>query len=316
MQRAHVRAPLESGKHRPEHRIRRSRHLGLQGPAPGRMLSTMNPSERTIVVGVDYSDFCIPAVDEALRIASGAPGTRLVPLLALTGGLPSSLTAPEDLTKDVVSRSEENLLRLVEARAQALRLALPPVTPTVRFGLPAERLLSEAREQKASLLVVGTHGRRGLQHLLLGSVAEEVMRQAPCSVLVARSPELVAGALAIPRTYSDDRTDEEVDAAADEREPTYEGEAQVVTEPHLDAGRVVLHVLDVPSGQVFVSAFDDAETVRVDPLEGEWVPAPASAARARVARAALEAAARDRDVFEALFEELERQGRHRPITPG
>lgn len=271
----------------------------------------MNSSDRTIIVGVDYSDFCIPAVDEALRIAAGTPGTRLMPLLALPGGLPSSPDAAEDLTKDVVSRSEENLLHLVEARARALGLELPRVIPSVRFGLPAERLLAEAREQSAVLLVVGTHGRRGLQHLLLGSVAEEVMRQAPCSVLVARSPELVAGAQAIPRTYSDDRTDE-VDETADER--TDEGEAQVLSEPHLDAGRVVLHVLDVPSGQVFVGAFDNAESVRVDPLEGEWVPAPVSAARARVARAALETASRDRRQFEALFEELARQGEP-PMKP-
>lgn len=267
----------------------------------------MNSSERTIIVGVDYSDFCIPAVDEALRIAAGAPGTRLMPLLALPGGLPSAPNAAEDLTRDVVARSEENLLRLVEARAQALGLALPRVTPSVRFGLPAERLLSEAREQKAALLIVGTHGRRGLQHLLLGSVAEEVMRQAPCSVLVARSPDLVASAQPIPRTYSDLRTDEEADETVDEREPTYEGEAQVLAEPHLDAGRVVMHVLDVPSGQVFLCAFDDSESVRVDPLEGEWVPAPGSAARARVARAALEASAKDRGLFEALFEELGRR---------
>lgn len=266
----------------------------------------MNPSERTIIVGVDYSDFCIPAVDEALRIATGVPGTRLMPLLALPGVLPSSPNGTEDLTKDVVARSEENLLRLVEARAQALGLPLPRVTPSVRFGLPAERLLSEAREETAALLVVGTHGRRGLQHLLLGSVAEEVMRQAPCSVLVARSPELMAGAQDIPRTYSD-RLDETTDETADEREPT--GDAQVLAEPHLDAGRVVMHVLDVPSGQVFLCAFDNVESVRVDPLEGNWVPAPASGARARVARAALQAAARDRAMFEALFEELERRGR-------
>jgi hypothetical protein len=78
----------------------------------------------------------------------------------------------------------------------------------------------------------------------------------------------------------------------------------VLTEPHLDAGRVVLHVLDVTSGQVFECVFDGADSVRVEPLEGEWVPAPSSAARARVGRAARDAVARDRALFEALFAEL------------
>src|SRR6187402_1653619 len=110
--------------------------LGVARASFGENAPRMNSSERTIIVGVDYSDFCIPAVDEALRIAAGAPGTRLMPLLALPGGLPSSPSAAEDLTKDVVSRSEENLMRLVEARGQALGLALPLVIPSVRFGLP------------------------------------------------------------------------------------------------------------------------------------------------------------------------------------
>lgn len=267
----------------------------------------MTSSERTVIIGVDYSDFCIPAVDEALRLAAGTPATRLVPLLALPGSLPSSAGSSEELTRDVVARSEENLMRLLETRAEALRLALPRVAPSVRFGLPAERLLAEAEERNADLIIVGTHGRRGLQHLLLGSVAEEVMRQAPCSVLVARSPELAAGATSIERTYSDHREIAGAEHAEAALEAKPDGEARVLSEPHLDAGRVVLHVLDVASGQVFLCAFDDIESVRVNPIEGDWVPAPVSGARARVAQAALQSAARDRELFESLFEEAERQ---------
>jgi universal stress protein A len=64
---------------------------------------------------------------------------------------------------------------------------LPRVSSVVCFGEAAACLLGRATELKADLLLVGTHSRRGLEHLLMGSVAEEVVRQAPCSVLVARA---------------------------------------------------------------------------------------------------------------------------------
>ena len=54
----------------------------------------------------------------------------------------------------------------------------------VRSGMPWEQILQEAREIKADLLVLGTHGRSGLERLLLGSVTADVLREAACSVLV------------------------------------------------------------------------------------------------------------------------------------
>jgi nucleotide-binding universal stress UspA family protein len=57
-----------------------------------------------------------------------------------------------------------------------------PMQVKVAVGKPAEEILRVAREEKVDLIVMGTHGRTGLRHLLLGSVAEEVTRHAPCPV--------------------------------------------------------------------------------------------------------------------------------------
>jgi nucleotide-binding universal stress UspA family protein len=63
------------------------------------------------------------------------------------------------------------------------------VTPILRSGpSPAGELLALADEQDVDLVVVGTHGRHGLPHLLLGSVAERVLRNSPRSVLVVPGP--------------------------------------------------------------------------------------------------------------------------------
>jgi|SRR5579884_3144854 nucleotide-binding universal stress UspA family protein len=54
-------------------------------------------------------------------------------------------------------------------------------------GAPAEEILSAAQTMKADLIVMGTHGRTGLSRLLMGSVAEQVLRKAPCPVLTVRA---------------------------------------------------------------------------------------------------------------------------------
>ena len=54
--------------------------------------------------------------------------------------------------------------------------------------MPFQEILETAKTQQVDLIVMGTFGRTGLQHLLLGSVAEKVVRLAPCPVLVVRQP--------------------------------------------------------------------------------------------------------------------------------
>jgi nucleotide-binding universal stress UspA family protein len=262
----------------------------------------MSELNRTIVVGVDYSDQAICAVDEALRSTVSASGARLVPVLVLSGGpITGRLEEGAEMTQEVIERSRENLRELVSTRARALGLSPPRIEPRVRFGAPAEQLLEEASESKAALIVVGTHGRRGLEHLLLGSVAEEVTQKAACSVLVARSQQPSATTTAAPPLRA---------TAHDAAPPSSGRDASagtVIREPHIDAGRVVLHVLDAPTGQVFACAFEDLTSVSVDPVEGGWVPAPSSEARARVGRIALRTAAREHATFDELFEEIGRR---------
>jgi universal stress protein A len=61
-----------------------------------------------------------------------------------------------------------------------------PMRAKVAVGRPAEEILRLAREEKVDLIVMGTHGRTGLWHLLLGSVAKAVTRYAPCPVFPVR----------------------------------------------------------------------------------------------------------------------------------
>src|SRR5262245_58708075 len=61
----------------------------------------------------------------------------------------------------------------------------------VVHGVPFQEILETAKQQQVDLIVMGMHGRTGFHYLLLGSVAEKVVRLAPCSVLVVRQPIMV-----------------------------------------------------------------------------------------------------------------------------
>jgi Universal stress protein family len=83
---------------------------------------------------------------------------------------------------DYVEKAETVLNDL--ARSQLTELV--PAKARVAVGKPAEEILQVAGDERVDLIVVGTHGRTGLRHVLLGSVAETMVRTAPCPVFTSR----------------------------------------------------------------------------------------------------------------------------------
>jgi nucleotide-binding universal stress UspA family protein len=64
------------------------------------------------------------------------------------------------------------------------------ISPQVRKGVEFREIIQAAREAAADIIVMGTHGRTGLAHALIGSVAEKVVRKAPCPVLTVKHPKI------------------------------------------------------------------------------------------------------------------------------
>jgi len=90
------------------------------------------------------------------------------------------LSQPEVVRRD---RTEEALTQLRDLVANAFQ---GPSEVAVAMGNPADTIVRVAQERSADLIVMSTHGRTGLQHMLLGSVAEKVVRLAPCPVLTVK----------------------------------------------------------------------------------------------------------------------------------
>ncbi len=152
-----------------------------------------------IVVGVDFSDASPEvlerAFDEALAHRALSPEVHAVVVVDDHGGL--GVRHPHAAIKDQLETAQALLGdRVREARRSCLEgEAAPPTILTevqVRIGDPVEQIVAVALETRASLVVVGTHGRRGLRRLVLGSVAERVARGAPCAVLIVRPQDLLA----------------------------------------------------------------------------------------------------------------------------
>ena len=100
---------------------------------------------------------------------------------------------PEPRGADVgAARDKERAMRTQEGKRLVgdFRRRLSPTTAALEFveaGSPAEEIVKAAKNWPADLIVIGSHGRSGMRRAFLGSVAEAVMRQAPCPVLVVRA---------------------------------------------------------------------------------------------------------------------------------
>lgn len=145
---------------------------------------------QTLLFATDFSDSATAAVPVARALAQDY-GARLVLLHVVPlETIPSEvLVMPTDL--GAFEQELEALARSLEGRE--LKHAIETV---VREGDPSTEILRVAAETKSDLIVMGSHGRSGLRRLLLGSVAEMVMRQAPCPVLVVKTTSAIATRLA------------------------------------------------------------------------------------------------------------------------
>ena len=146
-----------------------------------------------ILVPIDGSETSMRALHEAVRIGQcqEAAEIRLLYVIDTISYIPQTETPPSFI-KEIYTQARKYGEELLEkARKEVERAGLSIETRLVELKRASDRIpqviAEEAKSMPAELLVMGTHGRRGLNHLLLGSVAEGVMRLTPCPVLLVRS---------------------------------------------------------------------------------------------------------------------------------
>ena len=141
---------------------------------------------RVILVPMDFSSHSDAALDRAVGFAKTF-GAKLHLLhsyaVPVHGVMPYDFVVPDGLwdgiRKAAESKLEEFRQRIVSAGVEA--------TSEVSPALPSEAILAAAGEIGADLIVMGTQGHTGLKHILLGSVAERIIRLASCPVLTVKA---------------------------------------------------------------------------------------------------------------------------------
>lgn len=152
---------------------------GGRKPSPFRL--------KKILVPIDFSECAKKALEYAIPFAREHDAT-----LTAIYVVPPVYSAGEyggvDYMRLEGESREYSEKRLGALLAKEVR-GKAPAEIVVRNGPPAAEIIQAARDLPADLIIISTHGRTGLKHALLGSVAEHVVRAAPCPVLVVRETE-------------------------------------------------------------------------------------------------------------------------------
>lgn len=141
-----------------------------------------------ILLATDFSDTSAQAVEYAVLMAKTF-GASLHVLHVLEPEIVTMMDGQTYLLpnyfEEIERQSAERLERVITGDDRN-RLA---VTLVMRKGTPFLEIIHYARDQKMDLIILGTHGRGALAHVLMGNVAEKVVRKAPCPVLTVRHPQ-------------------------------------------------------------------------------------------------------------------------------
>lgn len=144
-----------------------------------------------VIVPTDFSEHSLRALDYAVEIADKFSShlTILYVIEPLLQAADVSWTKVdfEELNQSHKEAAEKQLQQLTEERIPKRIHA----DTAILFGKPFVEIVKQARDDNADLIVMATHGRGAISHILMGSTAEKVVRKAPCPVLTVKHPKQI-----------------------------------------------------------------------------------------------------------------------------
>jgi universal stress protein A len=140
---------------------------------------------KKIVSPVDFSEFTDDivayAVDIATKYGAELHLLHVIPNLNYFTPYESFLT-PENLVS-IESNIEKEVAKDFDKTTKGISI---PISKVIKTGVTFVEIIDYIKENEIDLVVMGTHGRSGIEHILIGSVAEKVVRKSPCPVLTVR----------------------------------------------------------------------------------------------------------------------------------
>ncbi len=143
---------------------------------------------KNILFCTDFSENSVPARQMAVECAQVFQADlAILHVVDMWAGFPAYEDRVPIDVQELVRRTEEAVASDLESLANELGRTLGEVKTYSGIGIPAREIVRLAEEEGMDLIVMGTHGWTGFKHMLLGSVAENVLRTAKCPVLIVRS---------------------------------------------------------------------------------------------------------------------------------
>ena len=141
-----------------------------------------------ILVPTDFGSASAAALDYARELAAATGAT--VYLLHVVDDIAARFTEfPFAQLGEIQTSTEESAKAQLDDLARTSRFQTPPHTAVLTSTSPASAIVGYAADERVDLIVMGTHGRGPVARMFLGTVADRVVRSAPCPVLTVREPK-------------------------------------------------------------------------------------------------------------------------------
>jgi universal stress protein A len=171
----------------------------IANPAPQALVSDILPfgepapaadsaplAFKRILVPVDFSEHSLKAFQKALAFARQFAAELILVHIVEQIVYPGDWMYPPLAMSDFATEKRGEIAAKLDCLAEGSGVASESI---VRIGRAWQEITEVAKEWKADLIVIATHGYTGLRHVLLGSVAEKIVRHAPCPVLTVRADD-------------------------------------------------------------------------------------------------------------------------------
>ena len=144
---------------------------------------------KKVLCPVDFSDLSEETLDIAIQLAEKYGSTfHLIYVLPKPNYYDWTLTGMSNLlVENSFDKIKDEVQKKLKSKVDQIQKDHPFLDPTYEINDkmdPIEGILAAAKAKKSDLIIMGSHGRRGLNRILMGSVAEAILRHAPCAVMI------------------------------------------------------------------------------------------------------------------------------------
>jgi nucleotide-binding universal stress UspA family protein len=148
----------------------------------------MGPDIKKILVPIDFSDYSKSALKYAVNFCKDCNAEMVLIYVVEPVIYPPDFSMGQIAIPSVNAEWDERARQELDKLAKEQIPASVPVKTIIKTGKPFLEIIETAGELDIDLIIIATHGRSGMEHILFGSTAEKVVRKAPCPVLTLREP--------------------------------------------------------------------------------------------------------------------------------